>query len=115
MSRGYEKIIAAHTQVTDNVSHYERLKGSRYFVWQEEGRTDYVNDNGQHTEKTVHGSTDLYTKTEFDPWADQIEDAFEAAGIPYQKTLAGTKEPETGLIHHEWTWSVRDGNDENQR
>ena len=40
---------------------------------------------------------------------------FEAAGIPYQKTLAGTKEPETGLIHHEWTWSVRDGNDENQR
>lgn len=111
MSRWYDRIIAAHTAVTDQVSHHDHIEGDRYFVWQEEGRADYIAD-GVHAEKVVTGSTDLYTRIEFDPWADEIEDAFDADGaIEWEKTVAGSKETQTGLIHHEWTWSVKDGKD----
>ena len=36
----YECIIAAHTAVTDHVSHGGRMKSKRYFVWQEEAPDD---------------------------------------------------------------------------
>ena len=36
-----ECIIAAHTAVTDQVSHGGRMKSKRYFVWQEAGASDF--------------------------------------------------------------------------
>ena len=72
-----ERIIAAHTAVTDAVSHGQRMQSERYFVWQEDGANDLEAD-GVHAEKSVTGTTDLFTKQEFDPWKEQ----FEAAGLP---------------------------------
>ena len=46
----YEHILAALHVVTDQVSHGGRLKSTRYFVWQEEGRSDYM-AGGLHAEK----------------------------------------------------------------
>ena len=43
--RWFEKIIAVHTAVTDAVSHAQRIKSERYFVWQEEGA---ARDNRKH-------------------------------------------------------------------
>ena len=60
----FEKIIAAHTAVTDQVSHAKRLRSDRYFVWQEEGETPFMAD-GKHAEIAVKGTTDLFTKMEF--------------------------------------------------
>ena len=51
----YEKIIKAHTAVTDKVSHGGRMKSDRYFVWQEEGLADLIADN-IHAEKAVEES-----------------------------------------------------------
>ena len=70
--RWFEKIIAVHTAVTDAVSHAQRIKSERYFVWQEEGANDFEAGN-QHAERTITGSTDLFTKQEFDPWKDDFE------------------------------------------
>lgn len=101
----YEKIIAAHVAVTDQVSHGGRMKSDRYFVWQEDGAED-LNVNGVHGERAVTGSTDLFTKKEFDHWAQAFEAALDAAsGITWE--LNGIQfEQETGYWHYEWIWSV---------
>lgn len=100
----YEKIITAHTTVTPDVSHSERLKSDRYFVWQEDGANDLIAD-GSHAERAVTGTTDLFTKKEFDPWAEQIEQAFEKCGISYERSSV-QYETDTGFYHYEWVWEV---------
>lgn len=100
----YEKIIAAHTAVTDAVSHNERMKSNRYFVWGELGANDLAAGN-VHAEQAVQGYTDLYTKQEFDPWKGQFEDALTAAGIPWSLNSV-QYEDETGFTHYEWYWEA---------
>lgn len=105
--RWYEAIVAAHRAVTDQVSHRKRLKSERYFVWQEDGAND-LEANNVHAEKAVTGSTDLFTKLEFDPWADALEAAFSANGIAW-KLVSVDYEEATGFTHYSWDWEVLDG------
>lgn len=100
----YETIIAAHTAVTDSVSHNERMKSDRYFVWGENGSDDLEASN-VHAEKAVTGYTDLYTKQEFDPWKEEIEESFDKYGIFWSLNSVQYEE-ETGFTHYEWYWSV---------
>lgn len=99
-----EKIIEAHTAVTNAVSHYARLKSDRYFVWAEDARNDLISD-GIHSETAIQGTTDLYTKIEADPWAEEIEKSLDAMGIAWYKSSVQYEE-DTGYIHHEWIWEV---------
>lgn len=101
----YEKIIAVHTTVTNAVSHGGRLKSERYFVWQEDGAQNFK-ANGRHVEKAVTGSTDLFTKQEFDPWKDEFETAIDASGIAWYLNSVQFEE-QTGFWHYEWKWTVR--------
>lgn len=100
----YETIIAAHTAVTDAVSHTLRLKSDRYFVWQEDGSNDLPADNS-HAEGAVTGTTDLYTKMEFDPWADALGESLSAYGIAWELSSI-QYEDDTGFYHYEWAWEV---------
>ena len=103
----YERVIAAHTAVTDAVSHGKRLNSDRYFVWQEEGGADLIL-NGRHAERGQRGTTDLFTKTEFDTWKESFEAAMDAAGLVW--ILNSTQyEEDTGFWHYEWIWGVRYG------
>lgn len=100
----HEKIIAVHLAVTDQVSHAEHMKSDRYFVWQEDGANDLEAD-GLHTERAITGSTDLFTKQEFDPWKEQFEAAMEASGLPWSYNSFQYEE-EAGYYHYEWYWEV---------
>lgn len=100
----YETIIAAHTAVTDAVSHTARLKSERYFVWQEDGSNDFPADNG-HAEGAVTGTTDLFTKLEFDPWAGALGESLSAHGIAWALSSVQYEE-DTGFYHYEWAWEV---------
>lgn len=100
----HETIIDAHLAVTDQVSHAEHMKSDRYFVWQEDGSNDFMAGN-VHAERAVTGSTDLFTKQEFDPWKEGFEQAMEAAGISWRYNSFQYEE-ETGFYHHEWYWEV---------
>lgn len=100
----YEQIIAAHLSVTDQVSHAERMKSNRYFVWLEDGAQDLGADD-VHAEKAVQGTTDLFTKIEFDPWAEELGEAFDKAGILWYLNSIQYEE-ETGFFHYEWVWTV---------
>lgn len=99
-----QRIIAAHLAVTDAVSHGGRIQSDRYFVWQEDGANDFE-AGGIHAEKAVTGSTDLFTKQEFDPWRDELEAAFDAAEIAWRLNSCQFEE-ETGFWHYEWDWEV---------
>lgn len=98
------KIIAAHIAVTDQVSHGGRLSGDRYFVWQETEGADFEADN-RHVCKAMSGSTDLFTKQEFDPWVEAFQESLDAAGIAWSYSSMQVEE-DTGFIHHEWYWVV---------
>jgi hypothetical protein len=100
-----ERIIRAHTAVTDCVSHGYRLTSERYFVWQEEG-ADYLLADNRHAEKTVTGTTDLFTRLEFDPWKAQFEAALEADDRIAWALNSIQYEENTGFWHYEWVWSV---------
>ena len=99
-----DTIIKAHTDVTDAVSHYVRLESDRYFVWAEDARNDLISDDA-HSESAVQGATDLYTKIEFDPLAEALEQSFDTEGIAWYKSSVQYEE-DTGYIHHEWIWEV---------
>lgn len=99
-----ERIIAAHTAVTDAVSHAERLQSDRYFVWMEDGSNDLAADD-RHAERAVTGVTDLYSKTEFDPWADALGESLSDYGISWSLQSVDYEE-ETGFFHWSWDWEV---------
>lgn len=101
----YERIIAAHVAVTDAVSHCQRLKSDRYFVWQEDGQTSLM-ANGKHTEKAITGTTDLFTKQEFDPWKQEFENALDLDDCICWRLKSVQFEEDTGFYHYEWAWEV---------
>ena len=103
----YEKIISVHTAVTNAVSHGQRLKSDRYFVWQEE-RADDLEANGHHIERAMSGTTDLFSKQEFDPWRAAFEASMDSAGMSWYLNSVQF-EPDTGFWHWEWVWGVRYG------
>ena len=51
------------------------------------------------------GTTDLYTKQEFDPWAPALGASFDEAGISWYLSSIQYEE-ETGFWHYEWVWEV---------
>lgn len=100
----YETIVAAHLAVTDAVSHGHRMQSERYIVWQEDGANDLEGD-GVHAESAMTGASDLYTKVEFDPWAEALGESFDQYGISWSLELAEYEE-ETGFWHYSWDWEV---------
>lgn len=101
-----EKIIAVHTSVNDAVSHLRRMKSDRYFVWAEDSRNDFEAGD-KHAEKAIEGTTDLWTKQEFDPWVQQFEDALDAADvIAWYCNVENDYDEETGFHHYEWVWQI---------
>lgn len=99
-----ERVVAAHLAVCDRVSHGGRMNSDRYFVWQEDGAGALTGDD-THGEEGVTGTTDLFSKQEFDPWAQQIGAAFDAAGLAWRLNSVQFEE-KTGFWHYEWVWEV---------
>ncbi len=100
-----DHIIAAHLAVTDAVRHGKNTKSDRYFVWQEDGANDLI-AGGVHAEKAVAGTTDLFTRQEFDPWKEELEAAFDASPYIFWELNSIQHEEETGFYHYEWVWEV---------
>ena len=104
----YDCIIAAHTAVTDQVSHGGRLKSDRFFVWQESAPRDLLAD-GSHCERVYRGSTDLYTTQEFDPWAEAFEASLNSRdNVAWSCNGKWPDESNTHFWHYAWRWEVTD-------
>lgn len=89
-----------------DVYHYWRFGvNPPYCLWQENGHV-ILNADDETAEKGWTGSIDYFTKTEFDPMVDAIENAIDGVD-----TLAWTLndvlyEDDTNLIHFSWNWEL---------
>lgn len=99
-----DRVVAAHTAVTDQVSRYRRMKSDRYFVWQEDNGEILYAEGGQG-ERVIRGTTDLFTRIPDDPWIEELEASLTAARIAWYRNSTQYEE-ETGIIHTEWVWEV---------
>lgn len=96
--------------VGDNVHHYWRPKMQAPFcVWAEDGEDSSLDADNQKAEQAISGYVDYYTKTEYDPALDAVQDVLHslAAVMPFGWWLDSVQyEDDTNLIHYQWIWSV---------
>lgn len=101
-----QPLKAALGALTDQCYHYvaEPNAVPPYLVWAEDSDVDLCAD-GEHAERAVEGTIDLYTKTEGDPLLASVEAALEALGASWYLN-SFQYETETGLLHCEWVFGV---------
>ena len=97
----------ALTPICDNVYHYWRPKmQAPYILWQETSDGSSFDADNKKAEQAISGTVDLYSKTEYDPLFDSIQEALQGIeGLTWSFEDA-TFEDETGLIHHSWEWTI---------
>lgn len=86
--------------------HYKALnQPAPYVVWSEDGFSQAERGDGKIQDYTIGGTVDYFTKTEYDPAADLIQDTLNDAGFPLWLEFVGY-EDDTGLIHYQWVFEV---------
>lgn len=92
--------------LTTNVYHYWRPQMEPPFVvWAEAGESSSLDADDRKQMQAIEGTVDYYTKTEYDPLCDSIQQALNALGTGW-KLDAVQYEDETNLIHYTWSWEV---------
>lgn len=92
-------------EAVPNCCHYWRPRmQAPYLIWAEDGENGYSADNIK-SEQAITGVADYYTKQEYDPAVDAIQNAMNAYGISW-RLVSVQYEDETCLIHYSWDWEV---------
>ena len=91
----------------DGLSVFHYFKPSeakeRYCIWAEDTEATSLQANNIKLNQQIQGTIDLYSRQEFDPAVDAIQEALNASQIGfYQNSIQ--YEDETGLIHWEWVF-----------
>ena len=89
------------------VYHYWRPRLEAPFcVWAEDGEGDSVWSGNHQAEQVITGTIDYFTRTEFDPMIDNIQQALNnVENIGWQLNSVQFEE-DTNLIHYEWDFQV---------
>ena len=92
--------------LTNNCYHYFRPVSSvPCLMWAESGEENSFNADNRKMEQNIVGTCDYFTKTEFDPTIDSIQEALDEMGLTW--ALQSVQyEDETQMIHYEWNWGV---------
>lgn len=89
-----------------NTYHYWRPKMQPPFiVWQEDGEGDSLHTGNKKAEQSITGTLDYYTKQEFDPMVDSIQQTFQSLPCGWYLNQVAYEDA-TNLIHYEWVWEV---------
>lgn len=75
-----------------------------FTVWAEDGEDGSFDANNHKQEQQIHGTIDYFTKTEWDPVVDAIQEYLNTLEGWGWNLLSVQHEDETGLIHYEWEW-----------
>ena len=88
--------------ITLNVYHYKAWQQpDTYIVWAEDGESDAVHGDNRKEKQILDVTIDVFTKTEYDPLIEQLQEAFNDRGIPFE-LLSIQYEDDTGYIHYEY-------------
>lgn len=89
-----------------NVSHYWRFSNEYpYCIWQEIGEIGLQTD-GHKAEQGFYGQIEFFTRSEYDTYFDEIQNALNTIEKLYWEYDGASFENETNLIHHSWTWRL---------
>ena len=100
-----ERIGSSLAELIPNTYHYWRpVKQAPYCIWAEDSENGMEADN-QKDGQAISGTIDYYTKTEFDPNVDAIQDTLNQLELPWALNSVQYEE-DTNLIHYEWTWEA---------
>lgn len=87
------------------VGHFKVSKQkNKYIVWAEDGQGESQWGDGRMTRQAVQGTIDYFTKTEYDPNVEKIQEAIN--GVVSWRLNSIQYEDETGFIHYEWVWEA---------
>ncbi len=104
-----QQMGVAFATVTEKCYHYWRpVKDVPCLIWAESGESTSFHSNNRKAEQNIAGTVDLFTKTEFDPLADAVQDVLDSLGVAWRLESV-QYEDETSLIHMEWSWEVAFG------
>lgn len=89
-----------------SVGHYRNMKqDGDYCVWAEDTEPGAVSGDNRKEIQNLQGTIDFFTRTEFNPIADAIQNALNDAGISFYLNSV-QYEDETAYIHYEWVFEV---------
>lgn len=109
------QIGTAFATLTRNCYHYYRpVKNVPCLIWAETGEYNSFHSDNSKSEQRISGTIDCFTKTEFDPLLDSVQEMFETLGLAWNLDTV-QYEDETNLIHYTWFWRVsHNGENESQ-
>lgn len=109
------QIGQAFSEIAENCYHYWREeKDLPCVIWAESAEDNSYHSDNQKSEQRIIGTVDLFTRTEFDPLMDQVQETMEAIGLTWFLNSVQF-ESDINLIHYEWEWGVTfDGEMEEQ-
>lgn len=91
-------------KITPNAFHYHAHKQTdSYIVWAEDSQGDAGHGDNRMTIQTIQGTIDYFTKTEFDPVFNEIQQALNNLDMAWRLNSI-QHEDETGYIHYEWVF-----------
>lgn len=88
--------------------HYWRanVKEKRYIIWAEDDEYASLDADNEKIRQGIHGTVDLFTKQEYDPAVDLIQEALKSISLCGWRLNYVQYEQETNLIHHEWEFNL---------
>lgn len=92
--------------VTQDTFHYHaHKKPDKYIVWAEAGEAGSNNADDNKVNQVIQGTIDYFTKMEFDPNFDLIQEKLNSIDISWSLNSVQYEE-DTGYIHYEWIWEM---------
>ena len=86
--------------------HYKAWsKPDQYIVWAEDGQAGSAFADNRMQEQAISGTADYFTKIEYDPIFNQIQQAMNDANLSWSLESIQYEEV-TRYIHYEWSWEV---------
>lgn len=97
----------ALTPLTERVYHFWRPNmQAPFIVWAETSEGDSFSANDHKQEQVLVGNVELFTKEEYDPLFDEIQEALlKVDGLGWTLTDVNYEDG-TGLIHYVWEWNL---------
>lgn len=103
----FHKRIAQLSIGEKKVKHYfHQRMNAPYVIWAEDRAGSYYDADNRKGEYSVHCTLDYFTKTEYDPVFDEIEQTLNELCGSGWRWNSTQYEDGTGLIHHEWEFWV---------
>lgn len=98
--------------ITRNFYHHRRPEWNsmRYkdawIVWAEQSESDSLYLDNIKTDQVIRGTLDLYTRVDYDPRIDTIQERLNNSPITRWELTNVESEDETELTHYHWEWEM---------